>query len=731
MTATLDVPTQVHKILETAGIEPRGIQAEAIESGLIDGQSILVCSPTGSGKTLVGEIGLLRAVSSGNHGLYMTPLRALADQIFETLRARYTSQGLRIGISTGDFQSDGSDFADYDILVTTYERADSLLRHKSSWMEQLSTVVVDEIQTISDGRRGARLESVIIRLHRLIDNLQIIALSATIGMPEQLADWLQCRLVESNERPVPLLCNVIIRPNREEAVLKYVMTTVQKDGQVLIFHRTRRDAEAEARRLAEHVGKQLTADEREYLLTELDSLEHWDAHIPKDLRSLLHHGIAYHHAGLGLSARKLVEILFKNGRIRAVSATTTLSSGMNLPARTVVIANPRSPIDHRLVLPPNQIHQMLGRAGRPGMDSRGYGVVIADSRGQADEIVQRSFSTRRDSSLNKDVLEPKYEPITSSFATAEVLEEQLLVALDMFNEARLEEIETGLFGETYLLHQAIRQTHSPMRAIYLDAIDATSSLECHALSDTIRAARSGVLGSVRIREINDMVIGGIVSQKGGENVTCRFSTRTRRSGVVEGAMCSCGRPMDRAGILCPHLVALGMISSKEYPEIANYVIPLALGESSPSATLIRLGLIEGAEDGKVRITRLGRLVSRLYLCPNTARELLAIVPFITESSQIISLLRHLATLEGSPTPDESFEMMIGYAATTRMHLSDIAEDLDISIGDLTSLLERSRWLLYSIAAIAREGNLSYVSEHSQKLWEEIDSRFTGDDNGNN
>ncbi len=731
MTATLDVPSQIHRMLEQIGIEPRGVQSEAIDKGLMDGRSVLVCSPTGSGKTLVGEIALLRAISSGSRGLYMTPLRALADQIYDTLKERYASYGIRIGISTGDFQTDGSSYDEYDILVSTYERADSLMRHKSPWLNQVATVVVDEIQTLSEGYRGARLESVIVRLKRLSENLQIVALSATIGMPDQLADWLGCQLIESNERPVPLLCNVITKPNKEDAVLRYVMTTIQRDGQVLIFHRTRRDAESEAKRLSEHIGKQLTQKEREYLISELDSVEHWDANIPRDLRGLLHNGIAYHHAGLGVLARRLVENLFRNGRIRAISSTTTLSSGMNLPARTVVIANARSPLDYRKVLPANQIHQMLGRAGRPGLDSKGYGVVITDSQGQGDEIIQNAFLIRRDTSMNKDILEPKYESIQSSFANPEVLEEQLLVALDMFDEARLDEIENGYFGETFLLHQAIRTTHSPMRILYLDAIDAVSALECHALSDTIRAARGGVLGVVKIREVNDSVVGGLVVQKGGESTTCRFSTRTRRSGTMEGPMCSCGRPIDRHGILCPHLVALGMSVSKEYSEIADYIIPLALGESSPSGTLIRLGLIEGADNGKVRITRLGRLISRLYLRTSTARELLAMIPLISDTSQLISLLRHLISLEGNQNLDETFDMMIGLAASTRMQLTDMADELHLSLGDLISLLERSRWLLYSIAAIAREGNLSYVAEHAQKLWEEIDLRFSGDENGNN
>ncbi|MHA1908448.1 MAG: DEAD/DEAH box helicase [Candidatus Thorarchaeota archaeon] len=729
MSASLDISAQVYEILEGIGVQPRGIQKEAIESGLLEGQSILVCSPTGSGKTLVGEMALLRSISLGQRGLFIVPLRALANQVYEVLRERYTSRNIRVGLSTGDFQADGSDLEDYDILVTTYERTDSLLRHKSSWLEELGTVVIDEIQSLSDSGRGARLESVIIRLKESIEDLQIIGLSATIGMPDQLGDWLGCTLVESTERPIPLLCSVITRSDRESAIQQYAMTTVQRNGQVIVFQRTRREAEAEAKRLAEHVAKQLTSEERGYLQSELGSVEHWGVTLPNDLKTLLHDGIAYHHAGLGLPARRLVESFFRAGRIRVICATTTLSSGMDLPARTVIIGNPRAPLDYRKILPPNQIHQMLGRAGRPGLDNKGFGIIIADSKGQANEIKHRSFHVRKDDVTGREYLTPKYEALQSRMHDSESLQEQLLVAIDMLNESKLEEVENGFFGESYLVHQAIRDSRSPMRLIHLGEIDAASALEQHSLSDTIRAARGGVLGTVQIREVTDSVIGGIVTQRGGDNATCRFSSKSMRSGIVEGPMCSCGRPIDRHGVLCPHLVTLGMVASKENKVYADYVIPLSLGETSPSGVLTRLRFMEGADEGRVKPTRLGRLISRLYLKIRTARELLAMLPFVTDTTSLFSLLRHIVSIEGNQTLDEKFDHMIAMAASTRIHSEDMAEQLGMPVGDLLALLDRSRWLLYAITAIAREGNLTYVSKKAESLWEEIDSRFEGDKNG--
>jgi hypothetical protein len=187
--------------------------------------------------------------------------------------------------------------------------------------------------------------------------------------------------------------------------------------------------------------------------------------------------------------------------------------------------------------------------------------------------------------------------------------------------------------------------------------------------------------------------------------------------------------LDTSGILCHHLVALGINAAKENPEYSDYVIPLALGDTSPSGSLIRLGLIEGSDDGKLKITRLGRLISRLYLQIRTARELLAILPLVQDTPQLLSLLRHLVSVEGGQSLDESFDHLIGIVASTRLSLDEIAEQVELPIGDLMSLLDRSRWLLYAIAAVGREGNMSYIAEQAHKLGEEIDVRILGDEDG--
>ena len=724
MTLVVDVPSQVNKLLIQAGMKPRGVQSEAMNRGLLEGHNIMVSSPTGSGKTLVGEMAILRAVTCGRKGLFLVPLRALAVQIFRTMRERYEHLGISIGLSTGDFQNNGDDLAEYDVLVTTYERADSLLRSRTSWLSEVGTVVIDEIQTLSETGRGGRLESFIIRIKRIIEDIQIVALSATTGAPDELAEWLGCHLVISDERPVPLVYRIVTTNDRNATIKQLVMTTVQSNGQAIIFHRTRREAEAQARRLAEDVGRQFMSEEKKRLDQELDSVENYNVALTADLRGLLHNGIAYHHAGLGFQGRRLVEQLFNEGKVRVICATTTLAAGMDLPARSVILSNFKSPADHRRLLSANTVHQMLGRAGRPTHDKIGFGIIIAGSFGESEEAKRRFFDISRDPDSGKETLSAKYDRINSVLGHPDTLAEQLLVALDMMSSASIEDIENGVLGESFLVFCAIRDSKAPMRVLQLGEITATTVLELHALPETIQTGRKDLLGKTSLREKNETVIGGIVTSLDGGTYTCRFSVRLSPLGTVEGPMCSCGLPITENGILCHHLVTLGMAAARDLGSIADYVIPLSLSETSPLGLLIRLALVEGDKDGKIKPTRLGRAVSRLYLRIPTVRETLAMLPSTEDVKSLLWLLRHIVSIETGMTLDEGFDNLISYLVTTDFGIHELAQQFELSIGDVYGFLDTSRWLLQAISVFSDLGGLSKVTELSRGLREALDKRLT-------
>jgi hypothetical protein len=181
--------------------------------------------------------------------------------------------------------------------------------------------------------------------------------------------------------------------------------------------------------------------------------------------------------------------------------------------------------------------------------------------------------------------------------------------------------------------------------------------------------------------------------------------------------------MDGDGILCPHLVALGIHAAKDLGTLADYVIPLSLAESSPSETLVKLGLIEGSTEGRFRPTRLGRVVNRLYLGIPTVRELLALLPLTGDSVGLLWLLKHLVSLETNTALGENFEHLIAAAATTDVPLKELARSTGHNVGDVVGLIETSRWLLYSIAAVSEVGGLQSVLTIARNLLDRLEKRL--------
>jgi len=204
-TLAADIPHQVISMLSEEGInELRPAQEKAVASGLLSGKSLLICTPTASGKTLIAELGATKTIL-GRKGkvIYIVPLVALATEKAKEFRRRWGAM-FRVALSVGDFDSADPRLADYDLIICTAEKLDSLLRHHAPWLSQVSLMVVDEIHLLNDVSRGPTLEIIITLLRQLLPQIQIIGLSATIGNPKELADWLDATLVEDNWRPIPL-----------------------------------------------------------------------------------------------------------------------------------------------------------------------------------------------------------------------------------------------------------------------------------------------------------------------------------------------------------------------------------------------------------------------------------------------------------------------------------------------------------------------------------------------
>ncbi len=199
------VPKKVFEVLKKRGFdELRPSQAKSIDKGLFEDKNLLVCTPTASGKTLVAELAILNAVfHDKGKALYVVPLRALASEKFKDFKKLYDKY-MKVAISSGDIDSADSYLERYDVIITTSEKLDSLIRHHAQWLSHVKVLILDEIHLLNDAGRGPTLEVITTIMRKMLPKLQLIGLSATIGNPKELAEWLNAELVSDQWRPVRL-----------------------------------------------------------------------------------------------------------------------------------------------------------------------------------------------------------------------------------------------------------------------------------------------------------------------------------------------------------------------------------------------------------------------------------------------------------------------------------------------------------------------------------------------
>jgi len=199
------LPKEIKEVLEKENIkELRPAQKKAIDAGVLEGKNMLVCTPTASGKTLIAEMtGGKNIIEGKGKVVYIVPLVALANEKYKEFKRKY-GHLFKVALSVGDYDSSDQHLIDYDLVICTAEKLDSLIRHHSPWLKFVSLVVIDEVHLMNDVSRGPTVEILITVMKKLLPEVQLIALSATIGNPKELADWLGAELIIDDWRPVPL-----------------------------------------------------------------------------------------------------------------------------------------------------------------------------------------------------------------------------------------------------------------------------------------------------------------------------------------------------------------------------------------------------------------------------------------------------------------------------------------------------------------------------------------------
>ena len=356
-------------------------QQEAL-SKLKDHRNLIVTVPTAAGKTLIAYAAIFDMIRTGKKCLYIVPLKALAFEKYEEMKA-LRKLGVRLTIATGDYDASASFIRNYDIVVCTSEKADSMIRHDPSMLFDVGLIVADEAHLIGDPSRGPRLEMVLTTARVANPDTMILALSATISNPEDICEWLDSNIVASDFRPVKLKRGVLYgnmtifedessKESSGDVVLETIASTLNDGGQCLLFVSSRKKAEELASKIALFLQDRLEGKG--------PSLSLEDDPYGDKINGCLAGRTCFHHAGLSNPVRSGIESFFKNRDLLVLVATPTLAAGVNLPARCVIIRDiTRYQNGRSEYLPAREIFQMLGRAGRPKYDTEGYAYLYAAS----------------------------------------------------------------------------------------------------------------------------------------------------------------------------------------------------------------------------------------------------------------------------------------------------------------------------------------------------------------
>ncbi len=390
------------------------IQTKCFPTAFNDDGNMLICAPTGSGKTNVAMLAILREIGKHRNPetgeimlddfkiVYIAPLKALVQEQVGNFGKRLEPYGIRVSELTGDRQLTKQQIADTQIIVTTPEKWDVITRKATdmSYTNLVRLIVIDEIHLLHDDR-GPVLESIVSRTIRKIeqtgDPVRLVGLSATLPNYRDVASFLRVDPLnglfhfDGSYRPCPLRQEFIgvtekkaikqLKTMNDVCYTKVMEQVGQNKQQLLIFVHSRKETAKTAKYIKdkalemETIGQILRSDAASREILEEESAQVMD----RDLKELMPYGFGIHHAGMSRSDRSSVEDLFADGSLQVLVCTATLAWGVNLPAHTVIIKGTQiySPEKGSWVeLSPQDVLQMLGRAGRPQYDTFGEGIII-------------------------------------------------------------------------------------------------------------------------------------------------------------------------------------------------------------------------------------------------------------------------------------------------------------------------------------------------------------------
>jgi len=703
----------------------RLIQKKALQQGILQGENIFISAPSGSGKTFLAEIIAVQNILSKRlKSVLLVPLRALANEKYSEFVSNYSKLGIKIAIRTGDIEIEKIELHEADLIISTYERFDSLLRNEINWLNQIGTIIIDEVHIINDFYRGPRLESLLARLREYLPEIQLIALSATIENPEDLAKWLKCKLITSKIRPVKLNYKIYVTADKNKTIKELVYHTLKSKGQILIFTKTRKESQKIASDLVKTILDNQLLDDRDRIeLNEIFKAQDLTSKtkLDRSLINIMKFGVAYHHAGLSLETRQLVEKYFRRHLIKIIACTTTLAAGVNLPAKVVVVKDCQVIItDPNVIVSDDQywwknqldnnlLHQILGRAGRPGYDDVGIGIILTPTNADAKKIASFYFH------IENGTIRPKYGNVQSWLNQTEMLYEQVLVRLKEKNGMTQEEILED-FKKTYWWFRVQKDNPEQKidQLIEIGALSIKKTLTELATREMCENAGKIPDENVKLTNADNNFIAAIIND--GISHTCAF--------YKDHPSCTCSgfkhSEYINQFLLCRHLIKLIEVGMKKYPRLTNDLVCLSLHKEFILDSLLKMKMAI-ARGNKYYISDFGRIITQLLIKPSSAMVIKYRLSNILTLSDLIETIRKLFEVEHNKYLDPMFvQLMIELIKRSKnisldFKILEVSEKYFKGQGDIEEYIHFTKRMANAVNKIASLYNFQNISIFAKEI----------------
>ncbi|KAF0975219.1 hypothetical protein FDP41_005972 [Naegleria fowleri] len=442
------------------------------DTGVLEGQNLIYSSPTSGGKTLVSEIVMVRRLTQDKSKvIFILPFKAIIEEKVSDLNGKFKDVGWKANpyhseaVKISEIASFNDD--DERVMVCTFERANSILNGliSSGKIDEIGAIIIDELHNITDPSRGYILELILTKIVYLKPKIQIIGMSATLHNVEKLANFLNAHLFVTDYRPVPLseylvhkekvysvcsksngkshssnsgndmkhgealLVRELPKPNIANMKLPerfeiFILPLLDTNFSTLIFCSSKAKCKSYAKFIATQYFRENIAEHlRQQRQEEINRLRFSSSGLDPDLKICLEHGVGFHYSSLTMEEKKLVETSFRNGMIKVLLCTTTLATGVNLPARRVIITSLSMGTDSLDVA---TYKQASGRAGRAGIDITGESYLFVPSLEQGNRLLSSHFASMFSCLNEKQISRALLENIsTGTIKTADDIERVL------------------------------------------------------------------------------------------------------------------------------------------------------------------------------------------------------------------------------------------------------------------------------------------------------------------